>query len=622
MSRPSYDVMVNDAISHMPKKDVTPESILAHLVKKFGVADNARSLGYVKKALEKVPPQRSKSPGERKSLAKARSKSPAKKPARSQLSTKAARRPRKSPLKGDIEGFRKELFSQVSDLGVEKKVKYTYIVQKSIVGTTPVLKIENKTGDIYTASGKKAIANVSDGVSEAVLKHLSSDKSSPKKKIIYQKDFHPFVRKLIDEGLSPLHQEEKKRWIVVMSKGHSVFRIFKGMPSGTHSVTTGKTASVKGALHTPTGKNPIGNVDKGFDKGYSLRKIGNVIYLEKEGKKASPKKKKAPKTPPKSSSHSEDPDTPDEVKIVFEKQGKKSPSKDKVPDGPKTLPKMKIAPTYTITFGDQGENHTGMQKIGEMATEGFHLSDLKETKKIFEARGAKCELVHLNDFLDVKVDVKADDAYVLIIRKAADFILSAESKIANGANALFIEQSILRPDTKALMRGKVVNKHARYNLCFDEEEQCSNFEEGKGTIIAYKNVPYLQIIRQSLPKYFGKKSAKMIGEGNYYYDPSKCGIGFHGDGERKKVIALRLGATMNMQYQWFLRSKPIGKRYEFFLEHGDMYMMSEKAVGTDWKSSSKLTLRHAAGCPKFTTIVSSPFKPGVDDKPKKRSKKA
>jgi hypothetical protein len=41
---------------------------------------------------------------------------------------------------------------------------------------------------------------------------------------------------------------------------------------------------------------------------------------------------------------------------------------------------------------------------------------------------------------------------------------------------------------------------------------------------------------------------------------------------------------------------------ELPLEDGDMYVMSEKAVGTDWKSSSLLTLRHATGCEEFTTI--------------------
>lgn len=33
-----------------------------------------------------------------------------------------------------------------------------------------------------------------------------------------------------------------------------------------------------------------------------------------------------------------------------------------------------------------------------------------------------------------------------------------------------------------------------------------------------------------------------------------------------------------------------------------MYMMSEKAVGTDWLKKIIFTLRHAAGCKKYTTI--------------------
>ena len=38
------------------------------------------------------------------------------------------------------------------------------------------------------------------------------------------------------------------------------------------------------------------------------------------------------------------------------------------------------------------------------------------------------------------------------------------------------------------------------------------------------------------------------------------------------------------------------------LNHGDLYVMSEKAVGTDWLLKNTLTLRHAAGSRKYTTI--------------------
>ncbi len=40
----------------------------------------------------------------------------------------------------------------------------------------------------------------------------------------------------------------------------------------------------------------------------------------------------------------------------------------------------------------------------------------------------------------------------------------------------------------------------------------------------------------------------------------------------------------------------------FPVDGGDIYVMSEKAVGTDWHMKKIFTLRHATGCAQFTTI--------------------
>ena len=105
-----------------------------------------------------------------------------------------------------------------------------------------------------------------------------------------------------------------------------------------------------------------------------------------------------------------------------------------------------------------------------------------------------------------------------------------------------------------------------------------------------------------MSEYLGNKAWNLEAEGNLYYDPSKCGISFHGDAERRKVVAVRLGGDLPLHYQWFQRSKPIGERMKFTLNHGDLYIMSEKAVGTDWKKRIKSTLRHAAGAEKYLKI--------------------
>jgi len=44
-------------------------------------------------------------------------------------------------------------------------------------------------------------------------------------------------------------------------------------------------------------------------------------------------------------------------------------------------------PTITITFGDRAENHVGMQKIGQLAENGFSIQDLENAKIYLENKG-------------------------------------------------------------------------------------------------------------------------------------------------------------------------------------------------------------------------------------------
>ena len=96
----------------------------------------------------------------------------------------------------------------------------------------------------------------------------------------------------------------------------------------------------------------------------------------------------------------------------------------------------------------------------------------------------------------------------------------------------------------------------------------------------------------------GEKGTNMVCEGNRYFKES-CGIGFHGDSERRRVIGVRLGLSMPIHWCWYKNSKAMGRKLELMLNDGDMYMMSEKAVGTDWKKKKIATLRHAAGNAKY-----------------------
>ena len=244
--------------------------------------------------------------------------------------------------------------------------------------------------------------------------------------------------------------------------------------------------------------------------------------------------------------------------------------------------------TITLTFGDCAENHKGMQEIGERAASGLTLADLTKAKEYFEGVGVECELVNLATLADG--DFVFPDAYLLIAKKGCDAMVSAADLTA--------EQNTLARDTKAFMYGRVVNKLARHNLCFSDFEQAPDYEKKKGTVVNFSRLPLLSQVRRALPGIASEKLTGLQCEANYYYDVRKTFIGFHGDTERRIVVAIRLGADFPLHYQWFKESKPVGKLFTRILSDGDVYFMSEKAVGFDWKKRKTYTLRHAAGSAK------------------------
>ncbi len=68
------------------------------------------------------------------------------------------------------------------------------------------------------------------------------------------------------------------------------------------------------------------------------------------------------------------------------------------------------------------------------------------------------------------------------------------------------------------------------------------------------------------------------------------------------MVGVRVGASFPLRYVWYYKGNPISAPIDLMLNHGDLYIMSEKATGQDWKKKNTCTLRHAAGADKFITI--------------------
>lgn len=246
--------------------------------------------------------------------------------------------------------------------------------------------------------------------------------------------------------------------------------------------------------------------------------------------------------------------------------------------------------TITITFCDQGENHIGNQKIGKLAESGYTYSELVNLQLQLKEQGVTSELVNLGDYLPETYS--KIDAGILIIRNGASIFVK-------DVNDIYEELKNLTWDSKALMYGKVKNKHARHNLCFGDNDQAANYEIGNGTIVSFNRLQCLSHIRKYLHILLGNKALNLIAEGNHYYDAKKCGIRYHGDFERKMVIGLRLGESFSLCFYWYLGKERISQRIDFNLNSGDIYVMDEKACGHDWKKKTIPTLRHAAGADKY-----------------------
>jgi hypothetical protein len=229
---------------------------------------------------------------------------------------------------------------------------------------------------------------------------------------------------------------------------------------------------------------------------------------------------------------------------------------------------------------------------------GISVDELKGAEKKFNAMGIKTELVDLRDFLPVDLDPSAPkpgEAAILIARGAADVLLGDDKT----SRDIMLEQLKLNWDKKAFMRGEVKNKLARYNLVYADEGQEPDYSNKQGRVIPYSDIPLTEGIKNKLEHFFGPMAADLAAEGNYYYDTKKCGIGYHGDAERKVVIALRLGESLPLRYRWYYRSEMVGESPTYTINGGDIYAMSENATGYNWGRKIVYTLRHAAGCTKY-----------------------
>lgn len=196
----------------------------------------------------------------------------------------------------------------------------------------------------------------------------------------------------------------------------------------------------------------------------------------------------------------------------------------------KTITKTRVRKSperaFVITWSEVVENHIGNQQIGKLGERGVSCEELAAAAEKMRAEGYVAEVHKLEDYVPTvdRAEAKKKGAHVLVVRKFLD-----------DETVCCVDKEMWRDDImdkKAIMgmgkRRKVMNKHARWNNCIAETAQPPEYEEGKGTVVAFDSVPTVANIRVNLYNLLGDIAKNLFAETNYYYDVSKTGIGWHG----------------------------------------------------------------------------------------------
>lgn len=190
-----------------------------------------------------------------------------------------------------------------------------------------------------------------------------------------------------------------------------------------------------------------------------------------------------------------------------------------------------------LTAGERAENHVGMQMIGSksISDNGFSISDLGNFLLKFQSLQPDLKYVYIslvqslnltyediNRFPELTTTPMFYPVAILIIRNGLNILMNDN----NYAKNMFDQLNCLQWDDKYYdtRRSKVLNKIARHNLVFDDISQEPDYEDKKGKIYAYNEIPLLNQYRNKLEEVLGV-SDLAIG-GNNYYDVTRTGIGF------------------------------------------------------------------------------------------------
>ena len=262
-----------------------------------------------------------------------------------------------------------------------------------------------------------------------------------------------------------------------------------------------------------------------------------------------------------------------------------------------------------LTFSCFAEGHVGMKiEQNQIAKDGKNRAlTYEDVAALYE----KYSVIHHGPrYFTLRKDVggRAPDACVLVIRDGMSmFGVDKDILLKQIQEVPEVDKQMLNT-----RQNKVMNKWKRHNFNIGDKMLQADIANGQSTLYNF-NCTFLseaKKLRDAFTK-MGKDNkletmTDLLAEANVYYaDEYKknnyCGIGYHGDAERPNspVIGCNVGKTRYLSFRSFHKSRYYRDEIRIKLKHGDIYFMSEHAVGVNWKKSGSVVYRHRAGSLKF-----------------------
>ena len=191
------------------------------------------------------------------------------------------------------------------------------------------------------------------------------------------------------------------------------------------------------------------------------------------------------------------------------------------------------------TLSPTAEHHAGMQISGNIDHVPIPASTASSVASWFESQGYDVTNIDLSVATGVPVD-----GGVLHVKNGASRLCDVDRMWDT-----FIG---LPKDSQYLDRGgNVRNKHKRSNVNVGPHAESADIERGVGTTVAFSSAPEVSKLLRGLTQFGGGLDQIEVAEGNFYHTPVQCGIGLHGDSERKFAVGVSMGRTRYLEFQSF-----------------------------------------------------------------------